>query len=81
MNVVFLLTLFVIPRFLAPHSARMTKLGAIVVGSGLFLFAKYGGAFDFLPDPADVVSGSVWRREMGREATSRADGSDVTNCE
>lgn len=33
----------------------MTKLGAIIAGSGLFLFATYGGALDSLPDPTGIV--------------------------
>lgn len=58
MNVVFVVGLFVLPRFLAPRPARIAKLVAILAGSGLFLFANYGGAFALLPDP-EVVVGPV----------------------
>lgn len=55
MNAVFVVGVFVLPRFLAPRAGRVTKLGAIVAGSGLFLFANYGGSLAVLPDPASVV--------------------------
>lgn len=50
-----LVGLFVLPRFLAPRSARLGKVGAIVLGTVVFLYANYGGALAVLPDPEAVV--------------------------
>lgn len=55
MNVVFLLGLFVVPRFLPPRPAMAEKFLAITGGSALFLFANYGALLPAGPDPASVV--------------------------
>lgn len=55
MNAVFLLGLFVVPRWLSRRPATAVKFGSIAGGVGLFLYAKYGGAVAALPAPADVV--------------------------
>lgn len=55
MNAVFLLGLFVVPRPLGRGPSVGVKAVAIVFGSGLFLYAKYGGLVAALPTPAAVV--------------------------
>lgn len=59
MNAVFLVGLFVIRRFVKDDSLRgVMKLGSIVLGSGLFLYANDGGrlaAATALPTPAAVL--------------------------
>lgn len=55
MNAVFLLGLFVVPRWLSRRQGIAVKFGSIAGGMGLFLFAKYGGKVAALPSPADVV--------------------------
>lgn len=59
MNVVFLVGLFIVPRFVTNARLRgMVKLGGIFLGSGLFLYANYGGllaALTSIPAPAAVL--------------------------
>lgn len=58
-NVVFLLGLFVLPRFVtSDRLAAAVKVAAIGVGSGVFLYASYGdslAAATPVPTPADTV--------------------------
>jgi hypothetical protein len=55
MNVVFLLGVFVLPRALPAAQRGPVRLGALVGGSTLFLYANYGAAVGVLPAPASVV--------------------------
>mgnify|MGYP000256507910 CR=1 FL=1 len=55
MNLVFLVGLFVFPRFVADDRAGPVKLAAIVTGSLVFLYANYGGVVAVLPAPATMV--------------------------
>ncbi|MEF8851868.1 MAG: hypothetical protein V5A44_02310 [Haloarculaceae archaeon] len=55
MNAVFVVGLFVVPRYLAPERTGPIKLLAIVVGTVVFLYANYGGTAPVLPDPASVL--------------------------
>lgn len=59
MNAVFLVGLFVVPRFVDDdRRADAVKLGAIAGGSLLFLYANYGGpaaALTPLPHPAGIL--------------------------
>jgi hypothetical protein len=55
MNVVFLLGVFVLPRALPVAQRGPVRLGALVGGSTLFLYANYGAAVGVLPAPASVV--------------------------
>jgi hypothetical protein len=55
MNLVFLVGLFVLPRFVADEHAAPVKLAAIATGGLVFLYANYGGAVAVLPAPATVV--------------------------
>jgi hypothetical protein len=59
MNVVFLVGLFVLPRFVErDRPAGGVKLGTLAIGSGLFLYARYGGllaAQTPIPAPATVI--------------------------
>lgn len=55
MNVVFLVGVFVLPRFLPTRRSGIVKLLAIVFGGVLFLYANYGGALPVLPAPSTVL--------------------------
>ena len=55
MNAVFLLGVFVLPRALPAARRGPVRLGALVGGSTLFLYANYGAAVGVLPAPASVV--------------------------
>lgn len=55
MNLVFLVGLFVIPRFVSGRWASGVKGITLVVGLTLFLYANYGGTLSILPDPSIVV--------------------------
>jgi len=55
MNLVFLVGLFVLPRFIAKERAGPVKLAAIATGGLVFLYANYGGAVAALPAPATIV--------------------------
>ncbi|WP_254841357.1 hypothetical protein [Natronomonas marina] len=55
MNAVFLVGLFVAPRPLSRRAGTRVKFLAILVGSGLFAYAKYGGLLTTLPAPAATV--------------------------
>ncbi len=55
MNVVFLAGIFLLPRVLPPGPALATKVGALVAGSALFVYANYGGLLPVGPDPAAAV--------------------------
>ncbi|ELZ21116.1 hypothetical protein C475_19198 [Halosimplex carlsbadense 2-9-1] len=68
MNVVFLVGLFVVPRFVDDTRAGMVKLLAIAAGSLVFLYANYGGAVGLLPEPSTVL-GPVATFRLGDEAT------------
>lgn len=50
-NVVFVLGLFVLPRFVRPDRAPLVKGGALAVGTLGFLYVTYGGSLPLLPDP------------------------------
>ncbi|MFT4884369.1 MAG: hypothetical protein ACI8U4_001884 [Natronomonas sp.] len=70
MNAVFLLGVFVVPRFLPPRPGMAEKLLAITGGSALFLFANYGDLLPVGPDPASVV-GPVATVALTDATTSR----------
>lgn len=55
MNVVFLVGIFGAPRPLSDRWSRRVKLGTLVGGSALFLYANYGTAVTLLPTPRTVV--------------------------
>jgi hypothetical protein len=55
MNAVFLVGVFLVPRVLSPACGRRAKVGALVGGSVLFLYANYGAAVTVLPAPRGVV--------------------------
>lgn len=55
MNAVFLVGIFLLPRVLDGRPARAVTVAAVVAGTGLFLYANYGGVVAVLPHPAAVV--------------------------
>lgn len=55
MNIVFLVGVFVLPRFLPTRRSGIVKLLANVLGGVLFLDANYGGALTVLPAPSTVL--------------------------
>ena len=59
MNAVFLVGLFVLPRFLPRRLATTVKATSIVLGVGLFLYANYGGGIGLLPEPSTVVGAAA----------------------
>ncbi len=69
MNVVFLLGLFVLPRPLSWRPAVGTKFAAIVLGSVLFVYAKYGDLLGVIPEPASTV-GPVATLELSDATTA-----------
>jgi hypothetical protein len=73
MNLVFLLGVFVIPRPLPERAARRVAFAAIVLGIGLFVYARYGAALAGMapiPAPATVV-GPVATLRLTDAATER----------
>lgn len=54
-NVVFLVGVFVVPRFQPERQAMGTKLAALILGSLVFVYANYGGLLPIGPAPAAVV--------------------------
>jgi len=55
MNLIFLVGLFVLPRFVSVYRTAPLKLAAIATGVLVFLYANYGGAVAVLPAPSTVV--------------------------
>ena len=55
MNLIFLVGLFVLPRFVSVYRTAPLKLAAIATGVLVFLYANYGGVVAVLPAPSTVV--------------------------
>lgn len=55
MNIVFLVGVFVLPRFRPTRRSGIVKLLVIVFGGILSLYANYGGALAVLPAPSTVL--------------------------
>jgi len=70
MNAVFVVGVFVLPRYLPAHRAGAVKLAAIGVGGVTFAYATYGGAVAALPDPAAIL-GPVATLSLGDAAVER----------
>lgn len=69
MNALFLVGVFLVPRYLPDNRGRQTKLVAIVLGSVVFLYATYGDAVTMLPAPASVL-GPVATLALSDETTA-----------
>jgi len=68
MNAIFLVGIFVVPRFLPARRARPVKLLAIVVGGVVFLYANYGDALPVFPHPSTTL-GPVATVALGEGTT------------
>jgi hypothetical protein len=68
MNLIFLVGVFVLPRFLPDRRAGAVKLFAIFLGGTLFLYASYGDAVPVAPQPSRVL-GPVATVTLGDETT------------
>ncbi|VTT86357.1 hypothetical protein DM2_2395 [Halorubrum sp. DM2] len=55
MNAVFLVGVFLVPRLLPTARRNHVKLLAFALGGTVFLYASYGGAVSWLPNPATVL--------------------------
>lgn len=55
MNAVLLVGLLIVPRIVSPRAANVGKLVAILIGPLLFLYAKYGELFTWMPAPATTL--------------------------
>lgn len=69
MNALFLVGVFLVPRYLPDSRGGQVKLSAIALGSAVFLYATYGGANTVLPDPASVL-GPVATLSLSNETTA-----------
>lgn len=69
MNTAFLLGVFVLPRPLSPRRARVFKLGAMLLGIGVFLYASYGQTMTVLPPPR-LLLGPISTFTLGDATTS-----------
>lgn len=69
MNLVFVVGVFVLPRFLVPRLRGPVKLATLVTGTLLFLYASYGGSVPLVPHPASLL-GPVATFSLGNETTA-----------
>lgn len=69
MNAIFLLGVFILPRYLPDHRAGVVKLIVIVVGGIVFIYANYGAGVPVLPQPSASL-GPIATVTLG-DATTR----------
>lgn len=69
MNTLFLVGVFLVPRYLPDRRGGGAKLVALVLGSTVFLYATYGDAVTVLPAPASVL-GPVATLSLTAETTA-----------